>query len=211
MKLGYTQRGFGRIEFQDANSQGCSIQESSSATEHKLWIGINEVKVIDYAGTPRVLDLKPLGGNVQALGRMHLTQKHVQAMLPALHTFVETGQLYSGNESTDESATDHPQWSAWLSWYGHNYTSFVPMRNNYPDNPEQALSWETWKAVHSKVPKWKSFGMQRPDDETEIIWCDSLESEGFEIGYYMEEDAVEWQDHQLWISYEEVKALGVVA
>lgn len=151
MRINYTQRGFGRIDFQDANEHECSIQESSAATEAKLWLGINNVEVIDYAGTPRVIDLSELGTRVQALGRMHLTQDLVRDMLPLLHCFAETGELKTSHVEGSEDATAHPQWAQWLSWYGQNYTVHVPMRNNYPDNLEQALSWETWKAARAEI------------------------------------------------------------
>jgi len=72
-----TQRGFVRADFVDANGCKASIQESSSASEPKLWLGLNE-------GTHHM---------GECLGRMHLTMEHTRALLPLLAWFAETGDL----------------------------------------------------------------------------------------------------------------------
>ncbi len=93
MEVKYTGRGFAVAEFKDSKDQECSIQESSIAGDACIWLGIDDVEVIDYAGTPKVIELKKLGGDVRAMGRMHLTQKQVAELLPLLNMFVQTGLL----------------------------------------------------------------------------------------------------------------------
>ena len=41
MEINKSQRGFGIGEFKDLNSQKCSIQQSSLATEDAIWLGID--------------------------------------------------------------------------------------------------------------------------------------------------------------------------
>lgn len=63
-----TQRGFVIAEFQDVYGNKCSLQKSSSAMEDRIWFGVHSE-------------------------RMHLNQSMVEALLPALQHFVETGEL----------------------------------------------------------------------------------------------------------------------
>ncbi|MGX1266703.1 hypothetical protein RKD55_004647 [Rossellomorea marisflavi] len=97
IKKGYTNRGFGRIEFEDGYGAECSIQKSSLATKHAIWFGVNEAD-------PKIMaSLTPQGGtgwvpydipeDVLLTTRMHLTQDQVKEMLPILQTFAETGEL----------------------------------------------------------------------------------------------------------------------
>lgn len=64
-----TQRGLFLLEFTDRNLGRCDLQKSSLATEDAIWIGLSDDR------------------------RMHLTQQDVQALLPFLIRFVETGEL----------------------------------------------------------------------------------------------------------------------
>ena len=70
-----TSRGFARGNFTDRYEAQCSIQDSSLATEGAIWLGVD----------------KDAEGNVGS--RMHLTREHVQALLPLLAAFVETGSI----------------------------------------------------------------------------------------------------------------------
>lgn len=74
-----TPRGFLRADFSDANSDACSIQESSIATADLIWLGQNR-------GTH-----DPVTGSCMA--RMHLTREHAAALIPLLRRFVKTGRL----------------------------------------------------------------------------------------------------------------------
>ncbi len=75
--LSETPRGFLRADFVDRNGDKCSIQESSLATEEAIWLGLN--KGTHHMG--------------KCLARMHLTRKHVEALIPLLQRFVHTGRL----------------------------------------------------------------------------------------------------------------------
>ena len=77
MKIELTARGFLRGDFKDSNGIACSIQESSIATEYRLWLGCDE------------------GEHVHGLccARMHLTQTQAAELIPLLKNFVKTGLL----------------------------------------------------------------------------------------------------------------------
>lgn len=77
-----TPRGFARGDFTDRDGQACSIQESSLADEDCIWLGCNEGAHHHITG--------------DCLARMHLTREQVEALLPLLKTFVETGYLIKG-------------------------------------------------------------------------------------------------------------------
>jgi hypothetical protein len=92
MRIGRTgPRGLLRGRFVDRNGKKCSIQASSLATEAAIWLGIDEVKV-KILGSTGWQDV-PLPEEAQRMGRMHLTQKMVKKLLPALQYFVKTGYL----------------------------------------------------------------------------------------------------------------------
>lgn len=63
-----TNRGFSIISFKDCYNQECSLQESSSAEESRIWLGVHE-------------------------NRMHLNQEQVKELLPFLQRFVKTELL----------------------------------------------------------------------------------------------------------------------
>jgi hypothetical protein len=89
MKRTTTQRGFGLFEFTDDNGEACTLQESSSALEPKIWLGVKG----------RVLRLTPglgwsevkLPEDAMVIDRMHLTRDGVAALLPMLQRFVDDG------------------------------------------------------------------------------------------------------------------------
>lgn len=71
IEFGATSRGFKIARFVDQYRQECSLQESSmSGPPTCVWLGV--------AGE---------------LARMHLSQEHVRALLPALQHFADTGEL----------------------------------------------------------------------------------------------------------------------
>jgi hypothetical protein len=80
MEITYTGRGFGRAEFKDRYGEACSIQESSSAEEHCIWLGCEHETIHEKTGE-------------RCGARMHLTQELVAGLLPLLQHFVETGEL----------------------------------------------------------------------------------------------------------------------
>lgn len=84
-------RGFLRGEFKDRYGAKCSLQESSLATEACIWLGVNEPE-IKIMG-PRGWEDVPIPPGALRSGRMHLTQRMVADLLPALKHFVKTGYL----------------------------------------------------------------------------------------------------------------------
>lgn len=68
MKLKHTPRGFSVVEFTDSFNTKCSIQEASSASESRIWLGVEN-------------------------HRMLLSQEEVKSLMPILQSFVETGEL----------------------------------------------------------------------------------------------------------------------
>ena len=97
MEFKKTGRGFGLYEFRDSYDKSCSLQESSSAEEEKIWFGIDDAE-------PKIMASKtPPGGtgwvpypipeDVFLNTRMHLTRDQVKGLLPILTKFVETGRI----------------------------------------------------------------------------------------------------------------------
>jgi len=72
-----THRGFVLGEFRDLYGQPCSVQESSLATNHALWLGTNK-------------------------DRIHLSRDAAVTLLEILQTFVETGELAKYVKVTNE-------------------------------------------------------------------------------------------------------------
>lgn len=148
MEITYNQRGFGHIEFTDDRGNKCSMQESSSV-DIRLWLGIDNPRIVNFSkGTPFEV---PTPEGCSVFGRMELSQEMVQRMLPALHCFAQTGAIAPDWEDVVDDQTKHPLWAEWLSWYGHHYTTHVPLRNGMPDNLDQRLSWDTYKAARTDV------------------------------------------------------------
>lgn len=75
--LSNTERGFAIGEFFDLSGAHCSIQKSSLATDDAIWLGVD----VAYDG-------EELHG-----GRMQINRQTVQALLPLLTKFAETGEL----------------------------------------------------------------------------------------------------------------------
>lgn len=82
-----TPRGFSIFNFKDSYGCDCSIQESSAASEPKIWFGIDNAKITTKDGAPVGSE------NMTAFSRMHLSQEQVKELLPLLENFVKTGNL----------------------------------------------------------------------------------------------------------------------
>lgn len=103
MQKSYTNRGFGLIEFTDSYGEKCSIQESSSASDCAIWLGINEANPIVMASQALEVGISthakvgwipyPIPSQVLLSTRMHLTRKQVKELLPILKHFLKTGGL----------------------------------------------------------------------------------------------------------------------
>jgi hypothetical protein len=98
MKTSKTQRGFALVEFTDCYNESCSLQESSLATEACVWLGIDDVKLLEEGWLPefpmRVRPLPPeRAKGIRVHGRMHLNQEMAAELIPLLQHFVDTGRL----------------------------------------------------------------------------------------------------------------------
>jgi len=80
-----TNRGFALMEFHDRYGQACDIQKSSLATDDAIWFGVTNTGD----------EIRGPGGNYRedVNSRMHLTRDQVQAILPILIHFSETGNV----------------------------------------------------------------------------------------------------------------------
>jgi hypothetical protein len=97
MEKKFTNRGFGKIEFNDCYDNKCKIQKSSIATVDAIWFGIENPKVMMLASKLRE-DLTgwvdfPMPKDVSIHSCMHLTQDQVKELLPILQKFAETGEI----------------------------------------------------------------------------------------------------------------------
>jgi len=94
MKTEPTQRGFLKGIFMDSHQQECSIQESSIATEARIWLGINkpEIVISDKHNLGRYI-ITDVPENWSINSRMEVNQEQVKELLPALLHFVEHGCL----------------------------------------------------------------------------------------------------------------------
>lgn len=98
-----TDRGFKLVIFEDLYKEKCSIQQSSIATEHAIWFGIDKINPVILAGDAIRLGIKtdmvggwekyPIPKEVLLTSRMHLTQEQVKELLPYLQRFSETGEI----------------------------------------------------------------------------------------------------------------------
>ncbi len=98
--FGHTERGFPVITFQDRYNVECSIQRSSLAFENAVWFGVDEpdprILIPFRPGLPpevRGWMPYPLPENVHITTRMHITKEQMQALLPILTHFAQTGEL----------------------------------------------------------------------------------------------------------------------
>lgn len=93
MKKTHTKRGFEIIEFMDDYGAECSLQESSSAEESKIWLGCDNAnpKMLNPDGHGWVPIEMP--EDYIANTRMHLTRKQVKSLLPHLIRFAFLGRF----------------------------------------------------------------------------------------------------------------------
>ena len=91
LEVNATQRGFGVIDFLDANQEACSLQKSSSAMADHIWLGVDKLQVKKLING-KWQDVTPQG-DVVGVNRMHLSQLQVQMLLPYLIKFVESGVI----------------------------------------------------------------------------------------------------------------------
>jgi endoglucanase Acf2 len=98
-----TNRGFGYYEFQDTYGLKCSLQESSSAMEPKIWLGPDDANPqIMASDAPKYgIFLEnnvgwvpyPIPSEVLLHTRMHLNQEQAKELIDRLQYFVDNGHL----------------------------------------------------------------------------------------------------------------------
>jgi len=118
MKIEYTNRGFGKITFIDDYGIKCSIQESSSASEEKIWFGVDDPKLIIFENNSKGKYIETdMPDNFSVDSRMHLTRKQVKDLLPHLINFVESGDIDNVDDGFDKKILENL-----TGVYLHKYT-----------------------------------------------------------------------------------------
>jgi NTP pyrophosphatase (non-canonical NTP hydrolase) len=102
-RLGKTSRGFGIIEFKDTNGRACSVQESSLATESRVWLGLDGANPQIMAAHAAAHGVKtdrtegwvpyPIPDAVSLDTQMHLNREQVAALIPVLQAWLADGEL----------------------------------------------------------------------------------------------------------------------
>ena len=93
-----TNRGFSISSFKDSYGHMCSIQKSSSASEPKIWLGLDKIDASANVDS-RIVNVDTrmvkvnLPESVVANARMHLNQEQVKKLLPILQKFADTGNF----------------------------------------------------------------------------------------------------------------------
>ena len=105
MKIKYskTSRGFDLGTFTDTYGAACSIQKSSLATDDAIWLGIDDPdpRVMAVIAASHGIQTSetagwvpyPVPDDVLITTRMHLSRKLVQALIPVLQAFVDSGEI----------------------------------------------------------------------------------------------------------------------
>lgn len=104
MKNTKTNRGLRITEFEDTYGANCSLQMSSSASEDRVWFGVNDAnpKIMNSKAKEHGLEPQdsngwmpyPVPEDVLLNTRMHLNREQVAELLPYLKRFVETGNIH---------------------------------------------------------------------------------------------------------------------
>lgn len=87
-----TDRGFELIQFKDSYGVDCTLQQSSIATEFRIWLGCDDAnpRVLVPGAGWKGLKMPP---DYLADTRMHLTQDQVEALIVHLQHWLKTGRL----------------------------------------------------------------------------------------------------------------------
>jgi acid phosphatase class B len=107
IKIKKNKRNFDVATFTDHYGSVCSIQKSSLADKDCIWVGVDNADpkimssdAIRLGLRKRTFDENDNGWikfeipkEVLISTRMHLTRKHVKALLPILQRFVESGNI----------------------------------------------------------------------------------------------------------------------
>lgn len=89
-----TNRGFNKLDFYDSNGKSCCIQQSSAADEPKIWLGIDNPKLIVFEnenmGSYYEIDMPK---QFRVTTRMHLNVEKAKELIQRLQYFVEKGTI----------------------------------------------------------------------------------------------------------------------
>jgi len=98
-----TERCFSYYMFADLYGNSCSIQASSLATKHAIWLGIENAKPQVMATDAKELGIEteeetgwinyPVPEKVLMTTRMHLDREQAKELLKILKKFVDTGEI----------------------------------------------------------------------------------------------------------------------
>ena len=100
MKMEHTRRGFTFTKFIDSGNNECSLQESSCATENRIWLGCTKINLkyfnANQGGWVDITEpdtVNTVEEHYYANNHMHLNQEQVRNLLPLLTHFAEHGTL----------------------------------------------------------------------------------------------------------------------
>jgi len=89
-----TNRGFNISKFKDSYNKECSLQQSSSAMDDYIWLGIDKPNLVVFEDENKGKYIETImPPNFSVSSRMHLNREQVAELLPHLQRFVETGEL----------------------------------------------------------------------------------------------------------------------
>ena len=121
-----TDRGFDVSSFIDVYDNECSLQKSSSASEDRIWLGVNnpDPKIMASDAEKLGIDTKgqytgwidyDIPSQVSMSTRMHLNQEQVAELLPYLKRFVKYGG-FNGYYDSFEYKKNHFIDSCKIRW-----------------------------------------------------------------------------------------------
>lgn len=100
-KLGQTENGFAKVEFEDRYGLKCKIQQSSLASESCIWLGVVDPKPQVMCAEATKVGLTPASDSgwqpyhipeqVLVTTNMHLTREQVAGLVERLNSWLLTG------------------------------------------------------------------------------------------------------------------------
>ncbi len=99
-----TERGFELIEFYDTNNQVCTVQQSSIASENRIWLGLKTASPSVMKTDAQRMGLSldgdatgwmdyPIPDEVSLNTRMHLNREQVQDLVLKLQQWLDSGSF----------------------------------------------------------------------------------------------------------------------
>ncbi len=91
-----TGRGFTLYTFKDSNGVECTVQQSSSAMESKIWVGAKELDLQHFKageGWEKIDLIDTIQEHYVANNRMHLNREQAIELRNVLDSFIENGEI----------------------------------------------------------------------------------------------------------------------